>query len=446
MATIDLVAARSGIDTSNGRRFDPKPYIRAGYAVIFLAFGVFGVWASTAPLASGVIAPGVVSVEGNRKVIQHLEGGIVSEILVKEGGVVNVGDILLKLDPTQAQGTFAVWDGKREYLEASEARLTAESLDSSTIDYPKDLLESSDPEAIAAMKIQTSLFNDRRSNRDSKIGILRARIDQLNEASKGLTSQLSAIDKQLTSINSETDRLQEGARIGVVATNQLAQMSRNLLEFQGRKGEIEAQIAKTRENVSETELQILQTQREFAERAVNEHKDVQDQLSEVREKVRVTKDILRRTIVRAPVAGMVQNIQVHTINGVIRPAEPLMEIVPLHDNLVITAHIRPLDIDDVSVGAKVQIMLPGFSTKTTPVIFGKVSVISKDVIQPTASGQQPYYQALIEVRDEDLPENIKGRILPGMPAEAIVSTGERTMMRYLIKPLIETFSKGMREK
>ncbi len=247
-------------------------------------------------------------------------------------------------------------------------------------------------------------------------------------------------------MNEEMDRMNNGLKTGAVPINMISQMTRQLLEMQRIRGEAETDLAKIHETISETELQIVQTKQEYADKAVSEHKEVRDQIEEVRERARVAKDVLERTTVRAPVRGMVQNIRIHTTNGVIRPAEQLLDIVPLDDDLLVNAQIRPIDIDSVSSDAKVEVRFSAFSAKTTPAIYGEVSVLGKDVIQPEAgTNREPYYQALVRVDDQNVPPEIKGRIIAGMPVDVIISTGERTFAQYLTKPLIDSFHKSMKE-
>lgn len=433
-------------DKKAAASFSPTPYVTAGYVTIFLAFGVLGTWAATAPLASGVVAGGTVSVESNRKTIQHLEGGIIAEILAKEGEIVEPGTILIKLNKTQALGNFTVMQTRLTLLQATEARLTAESIDAPAIAFPDALKTSADPVVREAVTLQETLFRDRKTTKDNQTAILNARIEQLNEAVKGLVDQLAAVGKQISSMQGEITRLTQGEKSGVVGTNQLSQMTRAQLGLDANHGEISAEIAKLRQTVSETQLQIVQLRQEFVERASGELRDIRDQLNEVYERTRVASDILARTDVRAPVRGMVQNIRVHTTNGIIRPAEPILDIIPLDDNLVISARIRPIDIDNVKLGTQAEVRFSAFSSKTTPAIFGKLVVLSQDVMEPTMQGQEPYYLARIEVDDKDIPLEIRGRLLPGMPAEVIVATGERTLAQYIIKPLADSFHKSMREK
>ena len=428
------------------KSFTPGPYVTAGYAVIFLGLGIFGTWAATAPLASGVVAGGTVSVESNRKTIQHLEGGIISEILVKDGEVVQAGDVLMRLDPTQAQGNFAVLQGRFILLQATEARLLAESVDAPEITWPAALKDENAEAVKAATDLQSTLFQDRKRTKDGQTAIMKARIEQLNEAVRGLQQQLGSVDQQLESMQSEIDRLTSGQEKGVIGKNQLSQMTRGFLNLKGEQGEITAEIAKLRQTISETELQIVQIRQEFIERAGSELRDIRDQLAEVTERRNVALNVLDRTTVVAPVRGIVQNVRVHTKQGVIRPAEPILDIIPLDDDLIVNAKIRPIDIDSVHVDSEVEVRFSAFSSRTTPAIFGRLTVLSQDVIQPEQQQQEPYYLARIEVDDKDVPLEIRGRLLPGMPADVIVATGDRTFADYILKPLVDSFHKGMREK
>lgn len=434
--------------TKDKSSFSPAPYVIAGYATIALAFGVFGTWAATAPLASGTVAGGTVAVFSNRKVVQHLEGGIVSEILVKEGNVVEVGDVLVRLDSTQAQGNHAVLKSRLAFMRATEARLEAESIDADEITFPQDIIEAdgAGAEEPVFVKLQRTLFNDRKATKAGQIGILRVRIEQLGEELIGLESQRKAFSEQVSSMTQEIERLTRGQEGGFVATNQVAQLSRTRMELEGNLGQVIASIAKVKQSVAETELQILQISQEFAERASTELRDIRDQVHEVSERVKQAQDVLTRTVIRAPVRGMVQNIQIHTTSGVVRPAEQIMEIIPLDDDLIVNARIRPVDIDNVSLNGMAEVRFPAFSSRTTPVIFGTVSTVSQDIIQPDDSRVEPYYLARVEVPEAEIPAELRGRLVPGMPSEVIFVSGERTLVQYLVKPLQDAFSKGLLER
>lgn len=426
--------------------FSPSRYVIAGYATIFLSFGVFGTWAATAPLAGAIVAVGTVSLESNRKVIQHLEGGIVSEILVTEGTVVEPGDILVRLDDTQAQGNFAVLQTRMNVLQATEARLLAEAVSAPTIDWPAELANSESLLVQQAVALEQTRFSDRKRTKDGLLAIQEARVAQINEGIAGMEQQLAAIGGRLESLNEEVDRLTRGQEGGVVATNQLSQFTRSLLELQGQEGQILSEIAKQRQAIVEAQLNVVQVSQEYVENAGNELRDIRDQLSEVQERVTVAQDILTRTVIVAPVRGMVQNMQVHTTGGVVRAAEPVMDVIPLDDDLIVSARIRPVDIDSVAIGLSAEVRFAAFSSRTTPVIFGEVRVLSQDVIEPTRQGEEPYYLARVEVSDENIPDQLRGRLVPGMPADIFIATGDRTMVEYLLKPLEDSFTKGMREQ
>jgi HlyD family type I secretion membrane fusion protein len=428
------------------KAFSPTPYIAAGYLTILIGFGGFGTWAALAPIASGVVANGTVSVESNRKTVQHLEGGIVSEIVAKEGDVVGPGDVVLRLDPTQALGTYTYLRDRVGQLQAQEARLIAENTNAAALSMPPELLMQGSAAIKAAIGLQTTIFSDRRRSRDGQIGILQARMDQLKDAVAGLMEQRDATDQQTKSLQEEVERLTQGQEKGAVTINQISQATRAQLNMQGDRGSITSEIAKIRQTISETQLQIVQVSQEFVERAGGELRDVRDQLGEATEKAGAAKDVLDRTTIRAPVRGMLQNIRVHTKGGVIRAAEPVMDIIPLDDNLVVTAKVRPIDIDNVKIGLKAEVRFSSFSSRTTPAVFGKVTVLSQDVIEPTQANEAPYYEARVEVDDKDIPMEIRGRLLPGMPADVIISTGERTFAQYIARPLVDAFHKSMREQ
>lgn len=407
---------------------------------------MFGTWASTAPLASAVVASGTVSVESNRKTIQHLEGGIISEISVQEGDLVQPGDQLIVLNATQAQGNYTVLNARLALLQATEARLLAESIDADSINFPDNLLQSDDPVVASAIALQETLFRDRKTTKDNEIAILRVRIEQLHGIIEGLEKQLGSVNDQLHSVDGEISRLKEGNSSGAVSTNRVSQMTREMLEYEGKQGELLAEIGKMRQTISETELQIVQARQQYIERASGEMRDISDQLSEVHERFRLAVDTLDRTVIRSPVRGIVQNVRVHTTNGIIRAAEPIVDVIPLDDNLVVIARVNPIDIDNISAGLAAEVRFPAFSSKTTPTIFGKIVVISKDVVEPKIQGDTPHYEARVEVDDKDVPLEIRGKLLPGMPAEVIVPTGDRTLTQYIVKPLTDSFHKSLREE
>lgn len=425
--------------------FSFKGYVWAGYLTMLLTFGGFGGWAAIAPLASGVVAEGRVSVETNRKSVQHLEGGIVQDIMVTEGDMVEAGQPLIVLDDTQAQANFAVQQARLSTLELTEARLVAESTGAETITMPASVEVEPPADVQGRIDAQQTLFEDRRATRDGQIDILRTRLEQFSAQTQGLEVQLEAIEAKRTSLGDETARLTSGQQQGLVATNQLSQALREQLDLQANYGQVLAEIARTGQERAEVELQIVQIGQEFKERASEELREIRNQLSETTERTLLARDTLERTVIRAPVRGVVQEIRVHSTQAVIRAAETLLEIIPVDDDLIVNARIRPLDIDSVSIGSQAEVRFSAFPTRNARAIFGTVEVVSSDVVEPQDGTSEPYYLARVRA-DEDIPAEIRERLLPGMPASVVISTGERTLLQYLTKPITDSFATGLREQ
>jgi HlyD family type I secretion membrane fusion protein len=331
-------------------------------------------------------------------------------------------------------------------LRGAEARLQAESVNADKIDFPPELLAKQGAEEAPYIKLQRTMFRDRRGTRDGQTSILNSRVGQLEEQVRGLESQRTSLEGQRDSLVEQIVRMEEGQKNGYVSTNQVAQLMRGRMELEGNLGRVIADTAGANQSIAETKLRVIQLGQEFVERAGTELRETRDQIAEVTERVKQAQDILDRTVIRTPVRGMIQDVRVHTKTGVIRPAEPLMEIVPLDEEFIVNARIRPVDVDLVMVGGTAEVRFPSFSSRTTPVIFGSVDVVSPDIIQPENPQIEPYYTARITVSEKEIPDSLRGRLQAGMPAEVIVSSGERTMMEYLLKPLTDSFSKGMLEE
>lgn len=438
--------SKSGNVVIGGKNFSPRSFVVSGFIVILLTFGVLGGWAATAPLASAVIAPGVVSVESNRKKIQHFEGGIVDRISVQVGDLVTTGQELVVFESTQAQANVTVLTSREDLLMATLARLEAAQKGAAEINFPAYLLEDSTPQRQAMIATQEDVFRDGRASRDGRVSINEARIGQIKEEIAGTEIELVATNEQKLSVGAELERLRDGETRGVVRLNVLTENERYFSELRGNVGRLTAQIARLKQSIVETELQILLIKQEYKENAANEVKEVRDQLNETATRRIVAEDILARVVVRAPLDGIVQNLKVHTIGGVIRPAETIMEIVPSDDELIINANVRPLDIDSIDQGDVAEVRFSAFSSRTIPLIQGKIEVLSADTIQPENPNVEPYYLARVRVAQEDVPDEIRGRLLPGMPAEVIIVTGERTLVDYLMKPLKDSISKSLREE
>ncbi|NBN77619.1 HlyD family type I secretion periplasmic adaptor subunit [Microvirga tunisiensis] len=428
------------------KKFSTRPFVIAGYVTILMSFGVLGGWAMTAPLDSAVIAHGVLSVESSRRVVQHLEGGIVKEILVKDADRVKKDQVLIRLSPVQAQANVSMISTRLEIARAEEARLLAERANAKEVTFPEDLMQSDDPRVKFALQGQRNLFSDRVSVRDSQIKILESKIEQLRQQASGLELQRDSALTEVKLIEDEVSRLRDGEGKGVVSANRLSAFQREAAQLEGGYGRLITDIARVNEGVGETELEIVRIRQSFSERAATELKEVRTQIADLEERMVVASDILDRTEIRSEVDGVVQNLSIHTVGGVIRPGDAVMEIVPLGDRIVINAQVRPIDIDVVHAGLNAEVKLSAFANRYLPTLFGEVEYVSPDVIERRGTNMEPYYLARVVVPESSIPAEMIDKLAPGMPAEVVVPTGERTMAEYLISPLRDAVRNSMREE
>jgi len=426
-----------------------RPFIISA-AAIFAFFGVFGGWAALAPLAGGAIAPGVVSPLGSRKTIQHLEGGIIEEMLVKDGDAVAAGQPLLVLARTRAEADFGVNLEQRRTLSATVARLEAEQQNAARVEYPAWLRGAdADPEIARLLKAQTNLFETRRRTLEGREEILAQRILQLREEIVGLEAQIDSQVEQIDLIDQEIVGAQDLVDKGLERTPRLLALKRQRAEIEGERGENAAAVARARQAIGETELQILNLDAEFQSEVAERLNDARFRLAAVQKEMAASEDVLDRTTIVAPVAGVVVNKRFSTIGGVIPPGAAIMDIVPSEDDLIIEAQVSPLDIDVVSAGLEANVRLSAFSQRSMPQIVGTVRSVSADALTDENTGRT-YYKAEVEVSREELArvEKKSGQDLtltPGMPAEVLIVTGERTMLQYLMEPLTNSLRRSFRE-
>lgn len=423
---------------------NPKPFIIAGYVVIALTFGVVGLWAATAKLDKAVIAHGEVDVATNRKEIQHLEGGIIRKILVKEGQKVKEGDVLIELNDIQTSSNLQVVTIRLRIAQATEARLQAERNLTESLVFPNELLTDYTPEVVAAIADQQQIFADRTSILKSQKNILVSRIDQLKREAQGLDEQKSAFEVRAGILSDRLERLRGGLENGAVQVNLFATYEDEYVSVKANVARMDTEKAKVENSIGETEFQILQTQQQFQERASSEYKEINGQIQELVEQRKVSEDILSRTRIRAPVDGVAQNLQ---LNGpVIRPGQIMLEIVPATDNMVINARVATIDIDNVREGMTAEVKFSAFQSRFLPIITGEVETVSQASITPSDSRQPPYFLARINVSKGMIPDELEGRLNAGMPAEVMFSAGERTVVQYLTAPLTDAIWKSMNEE
>lgn len=418
-----------------------------GYAIIVFTFGIMGGWAALASIDAGVVAPGVISVESKRQVVQHLEGGLIKEIKVREGQKVEEGDLLFRLEDTTA---LANRDAVRNQVYAGlalEARLVAERDDAPKITFPPLLVDRpDDPVVKRVIADETAQFTDRRNSITGQLNIIDGRVDQLKAEIDGLDRERKSAEQQLYFINDELVGIRDLALKGLVPKSRQSALEREKARLDGVVGRNIADAAKAENNIGEMKLQATQTRQKFIEEVGAQLLDIRQKLGDMREKLHVTEDVLRRTEIRAPRAGEAQNInpRIFTVGAVVRPGDTLVEIVPQDDELVIEARVQVTDIDNLRTETSTEVRFPAFHSRTTPLILGSLRNVSRDRLVDEQT-REPYYLALIAVADTDIPAELKGRLRPGMPAEIIFNTGERTVMSYLMRPLADAMSGAFRE-
>ena len=431
--------------SKNSISTDHRVYAQIGYFSIAVVFAAFGGFAWHAPLDSAAIAPGRVMAETATKPIQHLEGGIVREILVKESKPVHKGEVLFRLQSTQARANSDMLMKQLDAAMALEARLLAERDGRTSVSFPPKLLaRQTIPETAAAIIDQRMRFKERRQMLTSDTQILRARLARANKEHTGLTHRLTAQMDQIDSLTAEIEDATTLARKKLYRRSKLRALKRELSRLQGDKGATESRIASATEAINEARLQLERIEQKSADEISQQISEVRIQLSDLREKLTVATDVMSRIEIRAPQAGIVQGLKVHAPGAVVKPGDVLAELVPTGDKLVMAARVSPLDIDNVASGQKAEIRFPAFSSRRMPTILGKVETVGGDTMEDDYT-REPYFLARVIVDASTIPEEAHDRLVPGMPADVLIITGERTLLQYLISPISDLIFKSMRE-
>lgn len=413
-----------------------------GLTLLVAVFGVFGLWAAIAPLDGAAFAPGTVTVKSYKKIIQHLEGGIVANILARDGDPVQSGDTLLVLDDTQPRTSLEIVNSQFTALTMREARLIAERDGEPEVNYPVAIPQSG-AGAVQEMAAQNEIFFARREANEGRTEILRRRVEQLKNQVTGMEALLESKKLLAQSFAEELEDTQTLLSQGFSEKTMLRQAERSFALYSGEAAELSASIASTLVQIGETELEILQQKSEFQNEVVSELSEVQTALIDVRERRKALLDVVSRTVIKAPDSGIINGMKVHTVGGVIGAGAPIAEIVPKTDDLIIEASVNPTDIDRVSEGQEAQIRFSTFGSRA-PNIYGKLLSLSADAILNEANGAS-YYLARVEVNPESLQEMGDLALLPGMPAEVYINTGSRTLLQYLFKPLSNAMARSFNE-
>jgi HlyD family secretion protein len=431
--------------TSPTRRSMRRHLLVAVVVVCILVIGVGG-WGTTAVISGAVVASGFLVVDSNVKKVQHPTGGIVGELRVRDGDHVRAGDIVVRLDETVTRANLAIVRKGLDELMARKARLESERDGWDTIVFPAQLVAgASDPDRAAAMDSERKLFNLRKTARSGQKAQLRERVAQLGEEIAGLTAQQNSKSKEISLVERELAGVRDLWSKNLVQINRLTALEREAARLDGERGQLVAAAAQAKGKVAETALQILQIDQDIASEVAKELREVDGKIGEFVERKVTAEDQLKRIDVRAPQDGTVFQLAVHTVGGVITAGDPIMLIVPEADNLAVEVKVNPQDIDQLQLNQKAILRFTSFNARTTPEIEGVVTRISADISTDQRTGQS-YYTLRISLPPEQVQHLGDVKLLPGMPVEAFVQTGDRTMLSYLMKPLHDQFVRAFREK
>lgn len=419
--------------------------IGAGTALCALLVAGVGGWAATAEISGAVIAPGQVIVDGNAKKVQHPTGGVIGEIRVRNGDKIEKNAVLVRLDATQTKAALGIVEAQIAELTARRARLEAQRKGEAEITFPEGF-ETSSKHAKLAADGERTFYRERRKTIAGQKNQLNERIKQLREEIKGLTSQRDAKARELELVRGELARVKGMFDRKLIPITRLLEMQRQEARIAGEHGALISQIARTNGQISEIKVQILTLEQTDRTEAQRELRDVEGKLAELRERRVAAWDQLQRIDIRAPQAGIVHDLKVFTVGGVVKAAEPLMLIVPTHERTTIEVRIAPKDIDQVKVGQKARLRFSAFSQRTTPELMGTVADVGAAASSDSRSGEK-WYRVRISFTQGELAKLGKDkRIVPGMPVEAFIQTGDRTALNYFLKPLTDQFERAFREE
>lgn len=417
-----------------------------GLLALLFAFGGGGLWAATAPLAGAALATGVVIATGQNKVVQHLEGGIIEEILVQEGEKVDKGQILIRLSRSSAAANLQRYRGQYDLLRALRARYRAELNGDVEISFPEDLIKKiANPEIAEIIETQKSEFGALRDELESEIAVFEARQAAVEEEIAGLEAQRISQSQQLALIEEELEATKTLLDQGLAQKSKYLALQRKLAELSGNQGQVAARIARAKQTIAETDQEIIKLRKERRRTSITELRDVQGRLADVEQQMNAAEEIVRRIEVRAPVDGVVIKMHHNTQGGVVAPGEAILELLPADASLLVEARVRPEDIDAVHAGRPAKLRFTSLRRRTTPTLPGEVTYVSADRLTDAATNAS-YYTARIRI-DSDLPAELAAvEITPGMPVEVYVETRSRTALQYFIGPITDTFARAFLEE
>jgi HlyD family secretion protein len=423
-----------------------KLHLIVGLAVVVVLAGGFGGWASTAQISGALIAPGAVVVDSNVKKVQHPTGGVVGEVRVRDGDVVKAGDVVVRLDDTVTKASLAIVVKTLNGLWARAARLEAEQRGEDKLTFPPMLTDrADDPDVKNVMASESKLFEVRVNGRTGQKAQLRERVLQLNEEIGGLTAQEAAKEKEIALIEKELIGVRSLYEQHLVQLTRLTTLERDAARLNGERAQYIASRAQAKGKITETELQIIQVDKDMVSEVSKDLRETNDKIGEFIERKVTAEDQLRRVDIRAPQDGMVLQNNVHTVGGVITAGDAMMMIVPQADDLSVEAKVDPKDIDKLQIGQKTLLRLSAFNQRTTPELNGLVTRVSPDVTTDQRTGTS-YYTIRVSLPPAEVARLGDVKLIPGMPVEAFVQTGDRTLLSYLLKPLNDQLMRSFRER
>ena len=415
-----------------------------GLLLTVLLVGGLGGWGAVATISSAVIAPGLIVVDGHGKKVQHPTGGVIGEILVKGGSKVEAGDVVIRLDPTQTRAALGVVTSQQVQLEGRRARLAAERDQATIVTFPKGFIESAADAAEIAGSEQR-LYAARLSAKGGQKAQLSERIGQYSKEIEGLQSQLLAKETEVKLVTEEYERVNDMYKKQLTPITRVLTAERDVTRLQGEHGALVSNIARAKGQISETEVQIISLDQAMQSESMKELREVEARLAELAERRNAAQDQLDRIDIKAPRSGVVHELQVHTVGGVIQPAETLMTIIPSDDKLAVEVRIAPTDIDQVTIGQKATLRFSAFNQRTTPEFIGEIQQIAGDLTKEPQTGVS-YYVARMAISEEHQDDVRALKLVPGMPVETFVETGSRTAISYLFKPFSDQISRAFREE
>ncbi|MBA3446674.1 MAG: HlyD family type I secretion periplasmic adaptor subunit [Pseudaminobacter sp.] len=406
----------------------------------------FGTWASLAPLAGAAVAPGFVAAAGQNQSVQHLEGGIIKDILVREGEEVSAEQPLFELDSTAAQAQRNRIDKQLVGLSARAQRLVAERDGADRVAFPAGLSDRAEASLIVdVLAEQEKEFSARLERHRQELTILGQRVRALNEQIEGMTAQQTAVESQLTVVREETERKKGLLEQGLTNRSEYTALLRSEADLLGQLGQSKSSILAAKTQITEAQEQIARANTQRVETAATQLNDIRAEISDADEQLRAATAILNRVVIRSPSDGIIVKIAYNSRGSVVRPGEALLELLPTGDDLVIEARVAPQDVDVITLGQPATLRFSALNTRTTPSVDAVVTYLSADRLIDSAT-EQPYYTARLRINEELPPEIRQEQIYPGMPVETYIKTGERTFMEYLTRPLLDSFNRAFREE